>query len=182
MSRFCRRGGGLPKSFRRAANGSIPVIEVATRKKGSLALSLPISTVQTAPDGIESLLRFRHQLTLDVRPPFATPGESPTVEWAVRPGDGSRSSRDMLDLCITGRPPLSLVDRDVDLVTQWSAEPAITNENPWEAWSTDVDDTPETVRRTVNLSQFFRHLVKQMTAAGQAGTTTEPLFQMQYRR
>jgi hypothetical protein len=165
------------------------MIEVATRDKGSFAIRLPVRRPEAIEEadgsGVVPLLQFRQELALDL--PQGLSASNVALNWALQAYQGAKKDRwRFLDLCVTGRPPIGLLAKDVGVVARWRVERPTTAATPWEAWSTDTDDSELAARRTVNLSIFFRHLLSQMLPQfGQPGATTppqEPFARIQYRK
>lgn len=176
--RFCARGGALLKSFQiRETGQGFSVMEVATREKGSFAVRIPLqqheASDESKANGVLPLLQFRQGLALDL--PQGLSRESVSLDWSLQPYRGVKKGPwQSLDLCVTGRPPMGLLGKDIDVVARWRGERAVTTGTPWDSWSTDVDDTPEAARRTVNLSLFFGHLLSQMMP--ESGGKTVPVM------
>lgn len=164
--RFCTRGGALLRAFRARASGErFPAMEVAARERGSFAVRLPVQR----PEAIEEpkgndvfpLLQFRQELALSL--PKDLSAETVSLNWSLQPYDGAKKGRwRWLDLCLTARPPLAPLGKDIEVTAHWKGERAGKAHTLWDAWSTDTDDTEEAARRTVSLSLFFRHLLSQM--------------------
>jgi hypothetical protein len=184
---FCpREGGALPKTFHTRGSGKeFPVLEVKARQRGSLGVQLPLWSKGVDTQDITSLLQFRQDLVLDL--PQSLTLENKSLNWSLRPYQGVKEGRvRSLDLCVMWDPPQALLGKDMDVVARWKIERATTVGDPWEAWSTDIDDTPETARQTVNLSIFFRHLLDQLMPESRERpflpTPSETFMRIQFRK
>lgn len=187
---YCARGGALLRNFRALGSGEeFPLMEVATRDKGSFAVRLPLEGTDESEEGGKSallpLLRFRQELELTLTGGLSR--ENVSLKSSLQPYEGSRKNRSRsLDLCVTGHPPQGLLGKDIDVAVKWKGGRATKAGTPWDGWSTDTDDTTEAARRTVNLSLFFRHLLSQLIPEFGEGaspvTHPEVLLRIQYRK
>lgn len=176
----CERGGALPGRLHpHDPKLSAPVQDVATRSEGSLALSYPAEERSGAAlTGVLPLMRLRQEPLL--RQARGNPPEKrPALDIRFRRGtEGQTSAQGRLELCVTGHPPKSLSATGWDVMARWRAE--LTTEAPWEAWSSDTDDRPDTLRRTVSLSIFFKHLRAELTRKREGEVLEERLLRIEY--
>ena len=160
-------------------------LEVKTRQEGSFGVRFPLRSESTDTRDISSLIQFRQGLVLALPPNLTV--ENKSLKWLPQPYPGPKEGRGhLLDLCVTWHPPQDLIGKDIDVVARWKIERTAITGNPWEAWSTDTDDTPEAARQTVNLSIFFQHLLSQiMPELGEKAflpSPSETFMRIQFRK
>lgn len=148
---FCNGSGGRIRSVHPTTPPVTVDVAIATRGEFGVRIPLDDSLPKTP---FTALLSVTPRLAIELAPALAS--DQFTQKWRTLADNGL-----WFDVCVQGRPHTALIDRVVIVSERWSVEPtAALKTFDWGRWHTDIDDTPDRARLTVNFKTFLGHLQK----------------------